>query len=187
MTDRCFVAVDIEGLELMEAFIRAQKIVVSTGADVKCVEPENIHFTLKFLGELPEEKSVQVAEVIRRIEFEPFTLRFRGVGVFPNLSRPSVIWVGATGEIQKMIAIHSELEIKLKRLGFESEKKSFQPHATICRVKSGKNKAKLAEAVASMETVLFGELKVEHIKLKKSVLTNSGPIYSTIAKSTSRE
>jgi RNA 2',3'-cyclic 3'-phosphodiesterase len=187
MTNRCFVAVDVEGVELTEALIRAQKLVESTGADVKCVEPENIHITLKFLGEVSDEKIIQVSEVLRRIAFKPFTLRFQGVGVFPNLSRPNVVWVGVTGEVIKILGIYSELEINLKRLGFEPEQKPFQPHATMCRVKSGKNKAKLAEAVTSMKNKIFGELKVEHIKLKKSTLTNSGPIYSTLAESLSLE
>ncbi len=181
--DRCFVAVDIDDHALKAALLRAQEVIVATEADVKAVEEENIHITLKFLGEIPEEKTARVAELIKGIEFRPFTLDFRGVGVFPAPSRPSVVWAGVSGEASEMLAVFTELERGLKALGFEPERRPFQPHVTLCRVRSGRNRAQLAEAIRDMEDEEFGILRVEHIRLKKSVLTRSGPIYSTAAES----
>jgi RNA 2',3'-cyclic 3'-phosphodiesterase len=181
--DRCFVAVDIDDHALKAALLRAQKAIVATEADVKAVEEENIHITLKFLGEIPEEKTARVAELVKGIAFKPFTLDFRGVGVFPAPSRPSVVWAGVAGEASEMLAVFTELEKGLKTLGFEPERRPFQPHVTLCRVRSGRNRAQLAEAIHGMEDEEFGPLRVEHIRLKKSILTRNGPIYSTAAKS----
>ena len=177
------MAVDIDDLPLKTAFIRAQKMIVATGADIKAVEEENIHITLKFLGEISEEQIARVAEIIQSISFKSFTLEFKGVGVFPSPSRPSVVWAGVTGEASEMLAVFTELEQGLKSLGFEPERRLFQPHVTLCRVRSGRNRAQLAEAVRNMEDEGFGTLRVEHIRLKKSVLARSGPIYSTITES----
>jgi len=181
--DRCFVAVDIDDPTLKVALRRVQAALVATGADVKAVEEENIHITLKFLGEIAEERTARVAELIKRIAFKPFTLDFRGVGVFPSLSKPSVIWAGVAGEAVEMLVVFTELEKGLKALGFESDRRPFQPHVTLCRVRSGQNKARLGEAVREMEDEEFGPQKVEHIRLKKSILTRNGPIYSNFAES----
>jgi 2'-5' RNA ligase len=183
MVDRCFVAVDIDDPSLKAAFVRTQGIILATGGDVKAVEEENIHITLKFLGEIPETRTTQVAELVKGIAFKPFTLDFHGVGVFPNPSRPSVVWAGVQGDASEMLMVFTELEKGLKTLGFEPERRPFQPHVTLCRVKSGRNRAQLAEAVKGLEDEEFGVLKVEHITLKRSVLTRSGPIYSTVAAS----
>jgi 2'-5' RNA ligase len=183
MTDRCFIAVEVGEPSLKAALIRAQEDIMATGADVKCVEPENIHITLKFLGEIPEERTARVSEVIKGIAFRPFKLKFQGVGVFPALSHPSVVWAGVTGDVSEMLSVFSELEKGLKSIGFEPERRPFHPHVTLCRVRSGKNRAQLATAVRGMEEEPFGELEVRHITLKKSVLTRSGPVYSTIAES----
>lgn len=163
--------------------MRAQRAIVATGADVKAVEEENIHITLKFLGEIPEEKTAQVTSLVKGIAFKPFTLDFRGVGVFPTPNRPSVVWAGVAGEASEMLAVFTELEKGLRALGFEPERRPFQPHVTLCRVRSGRNRAQLAEAIHAMQEEEFGPLRVEHIRLKKSVLTRSGPIYTTAAES----
>ena len=177
------MAVDIDDPSLKAALQRAQATLMVTGADVKVVEEENIHITLKFLGEIPETRTTQVAELIKGISFKPFTLDFHGVGIFPASSRPSVVWAGVQGDASEMLAVFTELERGLNALGFEPERRQFQPHVTICRVRSGRNRAKLAEAVNMMNDEEFGPLRVEHITLKKSVLTRRGPIYSTVAES----
>jgi len=183
MANRCFVAVDIDDAAIKAALVRAQSAIEGTGADVKCVEEENIHITLKFLGEISEARTAQVAELIKRMAFEPFSIDFRGIGVFPGLSRPSVVWVGVTGDVPEMLTVFTELERGLTALGFEPERRPFQPHVTLCRVRSGRNRGQLAEAVTAMGEEEFGELRVTHITLKKSILTRGGPIYSTVAES----
>jgi 2'-5' RNA ligase len=186
MSVRCFVAVDIEDSELLEAFEKAQAVFKSTGADLKSVETGNMHITLRFLGDVPDGEAEGVGDVIRRLEFEPFSLDVNGVGVFPSLSRPSVVWTGLEGErLPEMLRIYTELEKGLKRLGFEPERRGFEPHLTLCRVRSGRNREQLAEVVRGLADEHFGELEVRHLRLKKSVLTSRGPIYSTLAESKS--
>jgi 2'-5' RNA ligase len=183
MADRCFVAVDIDDPGIMGRIVAAQERIAATGADVKPVEEENIHVTLRFLGEIPEAKTAEAAGVVRGIRFAPFRIRFRGVGVFPSLSRPSVVWVGIEGGVGELLAVFSELEGGLTRIGFERERRGFQPHVTVCRVQSGRNRAELAEAVTKLGGADFGEMDIRRILLKRSVLTPRGPIYSTVAES----
>ena len=177
------MAVDIDDVPLRTAFSKAQRAIESTGADVKSVEGENIHITLKFLGEIPESRTAQVAELVKGISFKAFTLDFHGVGVFPALSRPSVVWAGVSGEASEMLAVFTELERGLRGLGFEPERRPFKPHVTLCRVRSGRNRDRLAQAIEMMKDEVFGPLMVEHIRFKKSTLTRSGPIYTTLAES----
>lgn len=183
MVDRCFVAVDIDDASIKAALVRAQSAIEATGADVKCVEEENIHITLKFLGEIPEATTSRVAGLVGGMSFRPFKLDFRGVGVFPGLSRPSVVWAGVEGDVSEVLAVYTELERGLASLGFEPERRPFQPHVTLCRVRSGRNRAQLAEAMTALGEEEFGRLSVTHISLKRSVLTRNGPIYSTVAES----
>jgi 2'-5' RNA ligase len=82
-----------------------------------------------------------------------------------------------------MLAVFTELERGLRGLGFEPERRPFQPHVTLCRVRSGRNRAQLAEAIEMMKNEVFGPLRVEHIRFKKSILTRSGPIYTTLTES----
>ncbi len=183
MVDRCFIAVDVEDPKVRSALLNAQKNLEATGADVKCVENENIHITLRFLGEIPEEMTARVATVVRTISFPSLVLSFEGVGVFPTSSRPSVVWAGIEGDVPALLNVFSELEKGLSSLGFDRERRPFQPHLTICRVKSGRNRSQLIDMVKSMEGEHFGQLRVDRIRLKKSVLTRAGPVYSTLAES----
>lgn len=183
MADRCFVSIDIDDPVVKKRLIDIQNTIQHTGADIKSVEDENIHITLRFLGEIAPETTEKISRIIKNITFAPFKIEFQGVGVFPNLSRPSVVWTGISGEMQELMVVFSELEKGLKNLGFEPERRGFQPHLTLCRVRSGRNRAQLVETIRELEGTEVGEMTVEHIKLKKSVLTRTGPIYSTVAES----
>ena len=120
---------------------------------------------------------------VSKIAFSPFNLDFRGVGVFPNTSRPSVVWAGVSGDVSEILEVFTELDRGLKTLGFEPERRPFQPHVTLCRVRSGKNRVELMKAVSGMGDEEFGVLLVKHIALKKSLLTRTGPVYTTVAES----
>lgn len=185
MPDRCFVAIDLDNELLKNALVDAQRTIEASGADVKSVERENIHITLRFLGEIPEVQTVRVADAVRSMEFKPIKLSFEGVGVFPSSARPSVIWAGVTGEVPEVLYILTKLEKMLEDLGFEPERRGFQPHLTLCRVRSSRNISALRDVLKSLKDIRFGELEVRSIRLKKSVLTSRGPIYSNIAESRS--
>lgn len=185
MPDRCFVAIDIDNEVVKNALIEAQKTIEASGADVKSVERENIHITLRFLGEISEVQTARIVDAVRRIEFKPITLSFEGVGVFPSSARPSVIWAGVTGDVPEILAVFTALEEEFEDMGFEPERRGFQPHLTLCRVRSLRNISVLADVLGILEHARFGELEVRCIRLKKSVLTSRGPIYSNVAESRS--
>lgn len=185
MPDRCFVAIDIDDEVVKNALVEAQRTIEASGADVKSVERENIHITLRFLGEIPEAQTTRVAEVVHGIEFKPIKLLFEGIGVFPSSARPNVIWAGVTGDIPEILVVFTALEEALENLGFEPERRGFQPHLTLCRVRSMRNISPFTEVLCSLADARFGELEVRSIRLKKSVLTRQGPIYSNIAESRS--
>ncbi|ABU82032.1 RNA 2',3'-cyclic phosphodiesterase [Ignicoccus hospitalis] len=177
---RAFIAVDIEG-ELSEKLARLAESLKSTGADVKLVEKENFHITIRFLGNVPEE-SIDVIEKIMRDavrEVKPHKLKLRGVGAFPSPERPRVVWVGVEGD-EELRKIFERIERELRRLGFKPETKGFTAHVTLARVRSGRGREALVKWINDMKDVELGELEVKSIRLKKSTLTPRGPIYETL-------
>ena len=177
---RSFIAVDLADGKLIQGIVKSQTELALTGADIKIVEPENIHATLRFLGEVSSALLDQVKNELSQIAFPPFVIELRGIGAFPSSHRPNVIWVGITKGEEDLQKIFSQLEPRLRGLGFVSEKRGFSPHITIARVKSGRNREALHSAIVEMSDREFGLMDVQSIKLKKSTLTPKGPIYSTI-------
>lgn len=182
---RCFVAVDLEDPDLLDALGRIQDGLRGVGADLKCVERENIHLTMRFLGDVREGMLEELTGLISGVNFAPFGMELRSVGAFPNLRRPRVIWVGITRGVNELKGIFDRLESGLMGMGFRPERRGFSPHITIARVRSGRNRDRLVERVMDHADDEIGEMEVEHVRLKKSVLTPRGPVYSTLAQSTS--
>jgi 2'-5' RNA ligase len=121
-----------------------------------------------------------VKQILAEIHFQPFEVHFTGVGTFPSLSRINVVWVGITHGQEQLSEISHQIEPKLRQAGLAPDNKGFNPHLTIARVKSGVNRAVLADAVAKMRDLEFGTMPVKCVKLKRSTLTPKGPIYNTI-------
>ncbi len=150
---------------------------------MKLVEIENIHITLKFLGDIEDHQVDEVSQVIRDITFEPFEFTVEGVGVFPTLKRPTTIWAGISSGVGELADLFNKVNDGLAKLGFEKDRRRFHPHLTIVRVRSWQNRDKLVDELVGMEEMEFGKVQVDRIYLKKSVLTPKGPIYSTLAES----
>lgn len=176
---RAFLAIDVEEAEVADRVAELQRIIAGTGADVKLVERENLHLTLQFLGEIPEPMVEGVYKVMSCVKMSPFKAQLRGLGAFPSMNFPRVVWVGVEKGASEVEGIYRQLEPGLKKLGFRSDKE-FAPHLTIARVKSGRNRDELAKTITKLSDVEVGEMVVKSIRLKKSVLTPSGPIYSTL-------
>jgi len=184
MGTRSFVAVECHDGHLHSRFAEAQGLIETTDASVKLVEVKNIHITLKFLGDIEDYQVEEVSQVIRDITFEPFQFTVEGAGVFPNLKRPKTIWAGITSGVGELVNVFNEVNVGLARLGFEKDRRRFQPHLTIARVRGGQNRDRLVDALLGLEEMEFGAVNVDRIYLKKSLLTQRGPIYSTMAEST---
>jgi 2'-5' RNA ligase len=157
-----------------------QKALASTGGDLKLVEAENIHITMRFLGELPVSLVNRIGEELKTVQFNPFEMSLEGAGVFPDMRRINVVWVGIKKGLLELVDIHSQVELRLKRLGISPDDRGFNPHITIARVRSARNKDKLAEAILITKNKDFGTFPVNFVKLKKSILTPKGPIYITL-------
>ena len=185
MSARCFISVDVEGSELLDALVGVQDDLRSTGADLKLVKKDNIHITMRFLGDVDEGLVKKLKELIGEVEFSPFSVELRGVGAFPNLRRPRVIWVGLAEGVEELSRVYSEVESGVTGLGFKPESRGFSPHITLARVRSGRNRDALVERLRGHTDDSFGGFLVERVKLKRSVLTPSGPVYSTLAGSVS--
>jgi len=177
---RSFLAFDLENETVQKRLAAVQSPLVQTGADLKLVEPQNIHMTIRFLGDITPTMVERVFEEMQKVQFAPFDVRISGLGVFPDLRYPRVVWTGITEGADQLKNIFSQLEPRLRGLGFTPDSKGFSPHLTIARVKSGKNKAQLSEFVTKNASYDFGTLKAECLRLKKSDLTPKGPIYSTL-------
>ncbi|UCH88716.1 MAG: RNA 2',3'-cyclic phosphodiesterase [Thermoplasmata archaeon] len=179
MPFRAFIAVDIGP---MPELVKLSEELKATKADLKLVEPENIHITLKFLGDtdevLVEQITGQMIESSRGIQ--PFELRFEKIGAFPNINYLKVIWVGLEGATP-LVQISRKLDSGLRSLGFKSDKKGFKPHITLARVRSPRGKSELKNVINAHSSDFFGTLNVNKIILKKSVLSPAGPTYTDIS------
>jgi 2'-5' RNA ligase len=177
---RVFIAVDLESKEALAKLTALQGYLIESGADVKLVEPHNLHFTVKFLGEVDAGIVSRVKDVLSQIEYSPIKIVYQGVGAFPSLSHPNVLWVGSDKEGgMRLTELASIVESKIAHLRI-GDRKPFVPHLTIARVRSRKNKEALIRMINSNLNTVFGEEILTKIKLKKSDLTPKGPIYSDL-------
>jgi 2'-5' RNA ligase len=177
---RSFLAFDLESETVRKKLAAVQNLLVQTDADLKLVEPQNIHVTIRFLGDIAPNMVEKVFEEMQKVQFAPFEAQIEGLGVFPDLRYPRVVWVGITEGADQLKNVFNQLEPRLRGLGFTPDPKGFSPHLTIARVKSGKNKAQLADFVTKNAHQCFGTIKAECLRLKKSDLTPRGPIYSML-------
>ncbi len=177
---RSFIAFDINNESVIRRFSEVQGTLLDTGADLKLVKPQNIHITMRFLGNISPSMVSSIHEEMEKISFTSFDVEIKGLGAFPSLRYARVIWAGIQKGADELANIFNQLEPRLRRLGFRPDPKGFSPHLTITRVKTGRNKAQLAQCVQNLEDYEFGVVKADCLKLKKSVLTPRGPIYSTL-------
>ncbi|MDH7597254.1 MAG: RNA 2',3'-cyclic phosphodiesterase [Methanothrix sp.] len=170
---RCFVAVDLPE-EIKRGVPAIQQAIAMDG--LKLVDPELVHITLKFLGEVPEGRVAEIREALARVRFSPFQARITGVGAFPGRSI-RVIWLGATGSFEELARA---VDTALEPFGFERDKK-FSAHATLARVKDPSLSRLLSDRISGISDIDLGEFTVDRFVLKKSTLTPRGPIYEDIA------
>ena len=177
MEFRAFISVDINLPEIINFREELNKI----NADIKLVESENIHLTLKFLGNTKESQIDEIVKIMNESvsDITPFSLKFQDVGAFPNLNFMKVIWIGIENP-EPLIKIAKKLDDKFISLGFQKEKRGFSPHITLGRVKSPKNKIQLKKCLDRNINRNFGEIFVDKISLKKSILSSKGPTYYII-------
>ena len=153
---------------------------------VKWVDPGGIHLTLKFLGNIPFK---QVTEITKAIEeaaqgISPFHLEISGIGAFPNLKQVRVLWVGISGEVDKLSMLQQNMDSALAALGFAKEERSFVPHLTLARIRQGASPSERRSFGDLVGSTIFEDkyhIKVDAISLMKSQLTPAGAIYTRLS------
>lgn len=176
---RAFLAIDLDD-ELKPKINKIIREFKKTDAKIKYVDLMNLHLTLKFFGDIDTEGLNLLEKAIRNVvsEFEPFDIKIKSCGAFPNKNRIKVIWVGI--EDDSIIKdLHDRLDKEFTKLGFDKDRK-FSSHLTIGRMRSAKNKDDVKDCIESFEDADVGSMTVERIVLKKSTLTPQGPIYEDL-------
>ena len=179
---RAFIAIELNK-KIQDELAKIQNEIKASGALVKWVKPENIHLTLKFLGNIDTDLITKIKDILNDLssKHEVFTMKLNKVGAFPKPRNPRIIWVGQEDGQVKIKSIAEELEENLSKIGIPKEEKPFHSHVTLGRVKSPLNRFKLAEALTSKEKIPELSFAVDRIVLFKSTLTSQGPIYEAIA------
>ena len=149
---------------------------------IKWVQPDNIHLTLKFLGNVDSNDidGITAAMSVAIQGCGPITLCAKGVGVFPGLKRARVIWIGLGGQVQRLSEMQGKLEKNLAEIGFSEENRSFKAHLTIGRFKSSVNPKVIGPILQKYSAIQSEEFILNQIVLFKSDLTPSGPVYSVL-------
>ena len=177
---RTFIAVDFDNPEIVSRAQEVQRRLMESGAVMKPVEPQNLHTTLWFFGELDRGRLQLVLDNAREVAFKAFKVGVKGVGYFPGGGRVNVIWLGIDDPAGGLNSIVKQLKDRLTRLGFRYDERGFTPHLTIGRVKRVKDRARLLRELDRLKDMMFGEQIVDKFKVKKSTLTQRGPIYSDL-------
>jgi RNA 2',3'-cyclic 3'-phosphodiesterase len=176
---RAFVALEVPG-QVLDALVDFQRSLSNTGADLKLVERENLHFTIKFLGYITDTQIEEAKSRLGKISIPGAEIEVRGTGAFPKAANPRVVWAGAAPKDEDTVSsIAREVARSLEGIG-ERDDRPFRAHITLARVRSPKNSRLLEELILNEADRPFGVAKLADLKLKSSVLTSSGPIYEDI-------
>jgi len=178
---RSFLAIELPK-PILRKIEEVQGDLRSTRADVRWVNPEKIHLTLKFFKNIEESR---IEPIFKSIEEPirntlPFSLEVRGVGAFPHLRNPRVIWMGLVDGREVLVSFQRQIETQLEKIGFQPEDRPFHPHLTLGRMKSSRGKEELVGRMERHKEEEFGDFQVERVILFKSDLKPSGPIYTLL-------
>ena len=177
-SSRLFVAVKITPTRGLRKVLSRLEVM---GRAVKPVAAENLHITLQFLGETDLAFAPQIAGAVEEAvgEKRAFEMSLVGLGAFPHVRRPSVVWVGAS-DAQTLVEIAASLQCRLEPLGFKPERRKFAPHITLARVRS-KPPGELAVLLEAEQSTDFGSVPVMSIQLFQSELRPDGPRYTVVS------
>lgn len=181
---RTFIAIELPK-EIKGSLSEVQDKLKTSGADVKWVNPQNIHLTLKFLGEIDDKNLGKITQILEEItqDKNPYPLRLSSIGAFPKINFPRVIWVGIDKGGTETKEIANALEENVAKIGIPKEDRPFSCHITLGRVKSALNREGLVENLNNLTNYaekLNLEFPVTKIILFKSTLTPKGPIYEAL-------
>jgi len=184
---RAFVAVEIP--EDLLAALEAAQSDLKRRMRARWVRAGSMHLTLKFLGDIPAGHVASVADALQAAAggHTTFSLTVSGIGVFPSIRRPRVIWAGLSGPTGRLLDLQRSLEERLVALGFPREERPFRGHLTIGRFSEPVESERLAEVVNSFASRIFGGFAVKELVLFQSDLQPKGPVYTALARARLKE
>jgi RNA 2',3'-cyclic 3'-phosphodiesterase len=184
-TIRTFIAVEIPD-NITSAIRELQQGLKDYGVDIRWIRPENIHLTLKFLGDVRAADIDNIYEAISRTVdgIAAIPLKAKGIGVFPGIKRPRVLWVGLTGQLESLMKLQKMLDSNLKGIGFPQEKRSFKGHLTIGRINTIMPGKKFGDALMAFRNFESEAFIAHKIILFKSELKPQGAVYTLLESTT---
>lgn len=184
---RTFVAIELEE-ELHRELAKVQSSLKDKIPQnrVRWIDPEGIHLTLKFLGQVPKDQVPDIVAALERARqgVSSFHLTIRGLGCFPSLTNPRVIWVGVQAADESLTRLHSQLEKEMASLGYPPEGRPFNAHLTLGRVREnaqGGARRALGEVISATAVGELGRIQVRSISLMQSILHPTGAKYIRLA------
>ncbi len=182
---RSFIAIELPDEIKLELKQLESQLKSGRRYAMKWVDPDSIHLTLKFLGNIDVNRSGEITEAIEEATrgISPFQVNVTGLGVFPNSKRIQVAWVGLSGQIEKLEQLQQNIESGMEKLGFIPEKRKFTPHLTIARFRNHASPGERQDFGQLIASTGFdtGTFTVNSISLMKSQLTREGAIYTRIS------
>ena len=184
-TIRTFIAVEMPE-NIISGIRDLQRNLKAFGVDIRWIRPENIHLTLKFLGDVQADDMDSISGVISGTAEggSPISLQAKGIGVFPGVKRPRVLWVGLTGQLELLSKLQKTLDVNLKGIGFPPEKRPFKGHLTIGRIKTKMNSKIFVDALMAFRSFETETFVADRIVLFKSELKPNGAVYTDLASAT---
>jgi 2'-5' RNA ligase len=181
---RTFIAVD-PGKAIRDRIIALQKTLGRAATEVKWVEPDNLHVTLLFLGEVEDREVPAVCRAVEETaaKHSAFLVSVEKTGCFPNVRRPRVLWVGIGEGTQTICSLHDDLEEPLLELGcYRREERRYTPHITLGRIRSDPTSDMLSAALAQQAGWKGGDATIQEVLVMSSQLTPDGPLYTVLSR-----
>lgn len=181
---RTFVAVDVSDAIRAAAVKMIGRLIAET-ADYVWVDRDHLHITMNFLGDVSETEIPTVCRAISSavLEFGSFEMSVRGLGCFPNASKPRVVWLGVGRGMSELLALHERIAVALEALRFPRERKDYQPHMTLGRLKrGGRLSASISQSIAKHASIEAGGMTVKEIAIYSSFVDRIGPTYTAMSR-----
>ena len=187
-TIRTFIALELPA-SIIELLDNVQQEIKSLALRARWVRTENIHLTLRFLGDIDPGHVDRIDEAIHKAAegFAPFTLALKGVGFFPGIKRPRVIWAGLGGQIRLLIQLQRKLADSLAAIGFPNEKRPFKGHLTLGRIREAVNPDTIRQVIEIYSDLGSEEFTVGRVALFQSDLKPTGAVYTRLRTTTFKQ
>lgn len=176
---RTFIALEINA-ETRDAIMDDVAVLKHDFPRIKWVGPESLHVTLKFLGDVGQRDLNDIFSAVDEAaaRYEPFVVDIETLGVFPNWHAPRVVWAGCGEGVDEVVSLHKDVESSLAELGYDQEKRAFNPHVTLGRIKLPADGYGLFDATRDMLNTNYGFMDVDAVTVFMSELKRSGPVYT---------